>query len=57
MGVDMPMNYFDINSGWLYGTFKFKTQYVHRFQADINGQLFEYPMISCDADNNLYMKM
>ena len=25
----------------------------HRFQADINGQLFEYHMIRCDADNKL----
>ena len=54
MGVDMPRGItFDINSGWLYGTFKFKTNMFHRFQADINGQLFEYHMISCDADNKL----
>ena len=54
MDVDMPRGItFDINSGWLYGTFKFKTNMFHRFQADINGQLFEYHMISCDADNKL----
>jgi hypothetical protein len=25
----------------------------HRFQADINGQLFEYHIVSCDAENKL----
>lgn len=54
MGFDMPRGItFDVNSGWLYGTFKFKTNMFHRFQADINGQLFEYHIVSCDAENKL----
>jgi len=52
--TDLPRGItFDLESGWLYGTFKFKTNMFHRFQVDINGQLFEYHMISCDADNKL----
>jgi hypothetical protein len=54
MGTDLPRGLtFDLGSGWLYGTFKFKTDMFHRFVAEINGQLFEYHMISCDADNKL----
>lgn len=41
---------FNTESGWLYGTFKFKVPMFHRFLADINGQLFEYHIISADAD-------
>lgn len=41
---------FDLESGWLYGTFKFKEPMFHRFLADINGQLFEYHIITSDAD-------
>lgn len=44
---------FDPNVGWLYGTFKYKEDMFHRILADINGQLFEYHIISCDADNKL----
>ena len=52
MGTELPRGItFDLQSGWLYGTFKFKQDMFHRFQVDINGQLFEYHMISCDADN------
>lgn len=51
---DLPRGItFDTNSGWLYGTFKFKTNMFHRFVAEINGQIFEYHIISCDADNKL----
>ena len=51
---DLPRGItFDTNSGWLYGTFKFKTNMFHKFVAQINGQIFEYHMISCDADNKL----
>tara|TARA_B100001939_G_C16940197_1_gene617990 strand:- start:1627 stop:2769 length:1143 start_codon:yes stop_codon:yes gene_type:complete len=42
---------FDPSVGWLYGTFKYKEDMFHRILADINGQLFEYHIISCDADN------
>lgn len=44
---------FDPNVGWLYGTFKYKEDMFHRILADLNGQLFEYHIISCDADNKL----
>ena len=44
---------FDPDVGWLYGTFKYKEDMFHRILADINGQLFEYHIISCDADNKL----
>lgn len=39
--------------GWLYGTFKYKENMFHRIVADINGVIFEYHIISCDADNKL----
>lgn len=42
---------FDPNVGWLYGTFKYKEAMFHKILADINGQLFEYHIISCDADS------
>ena len=52
LDVELPRGItFDLQSGWLYGTFKFKQDMFHRFQVDLNGQLFEYHMISCDADN------
>jgi len=51
-GIELPRGItFDLQSGWLYGTFKFKKDMFHRFQVDLNGQLFEYHIISCDADN------
>lgn len=54
MGTDMPRGLtFDTQSGWLYGTFKVKVPMFHRFVAEINGQIFEYHIISCDADNKL----
>lgn len=43
---------FDINTGWLFGTFKYRQPMFHRFQFDINGsQYFEMHIISCDVDN------
>ena len=42
---------FDPNVGWLYGTFKYKNAMFHTILADINGQLFEYHIFSCDADS------
>ena len=54
LGVELPRGItFDLQSGWLYGTFKFKQDMFHRFQVDVNGQLFEYHIISCDAENKL----
>jgi len=51
LGTDLPRGCtFNTESGWLYGTFKFKVPMFHRFFADINGQLFEYHIISADAD-------
>jgi hypothetical protein len=51
LGPSLPRGCtFNIESGWLYGTFKFKVSMFHRFLADINGQLFEYHIISADAD-------
>lgn len=44
---------FDLEHGWLYGTFKYKENMFHRIQADLNGQYFEFHIISCDADNKL----
>jgi len=42
---------FNKDSGWLYGTFKFKESMFHRIVATINEQTFEYHIISCEADN------
>ena len=42
---------FDISNGWLYGTFKYRQNMFHRFQVDLNGQFFEFHIISCDNDN------
>jgi hypothetical protein len=51
LGTALPRGCtFNTQSGWLYGTFKFKVPMFHRFLADINGQLFEYHIISADAD-------
>jgi len=44
---------FNTESGWLYGTFKFREDMFHRIVATINGQEFEYHIISCDADNKI----
>lgn len=56
-GLELPRGItFDLQSGWLYGTFKFKEDMFHRFQVDINGQLFEFHMISCDADKKPTME-
>ena len=52
MKQEMPRGItFDPTVGWLYGTFKYKEAMFHRILADINGQLFEYHIISCDADS------
>lgn len=42
---------FDTTNGWLYGTFKYRQNMFHRFQVDLNGQFFEFHIISCDYDN------
>ena len=41
---------FNTDSGWLYGTFKFKKDLFHRFVVRFNNHKFEYHIISCDAD-------
>ena len=51
---DLPRGItFNPTVGWLYGTFKYKENMFHRIVADINGVIFEYHIISCDADNKL----
>ena len=50
--ADLPRGItMDIDTGWMYGTFKYRQNMFHRFQFDINGQYFEMHMISCDAEN------
>lgn len=41
----------NMETGWIYGTFKYRQNMFHKFQFDLNGQYFEMHMISCDADN------
>jgi len=41
---------FNTDSGWMYGTFKFKKDLFHRFVVSFNDHTFEYHIISCDAD-------
>ena len=51
---DLPRGItFNTNSGWMYGTFKFKKDLFHKFVVRFNDHKFEYHIISCDADNKL----
>lgn len=51
-GKELPRGItFDITNGWLFGTFKYRQDMFHRLLVDVNGQLFEFHIISCDAEN------